>query len=296
MSAARNYVFTFNNYPEDLSEFRTKLEGLCTYFIYGKEVAPTTGTPHLQGYFQLKEKERITGLVKKLPGVHLVVAKGGFEANKDYCSKEGEVTEFGLPATSGKRKGLAEAAKDIKEGKKLSEVAEESPEVFAKFHRGLEALSSVLCKPRDFKTEVHWFWGPTGTGKSRECFALGGPDAYWKPATNKWWNGYEGQECVIIDDYRRDFCTFAELLRLFDRYPLSVETKGGTRTFRSRVIYITTPKDPESTWEGRTAEDLEQLLRRIEEIRYFPPGGCASVQGSLGNNGLGNLEQPTDEL
>lgn len=285
MSAARNYVFTFNNYPGELVEFNSRLEGLCNYYIYGREVAPTTGTPHLQGYFQLKEKERITGLAKKLPGVYLVVAKGGYEANKDYCSKEGQITEYGVPATSGKRKGLAEVAVDIKEGKKLSTIAEESPEVYAKFHRGLEALSTALCKPRDFKTKVFWFWGPTGSGKSRRCAAMGGPDAYWKPATNKWWNGYEGQDTVIVDDYRRDFCTFAELLRLFDRYPLSVETKGGTRAFKSAVIYITTPKDPTSTWEGRTPEDLEQLLRRIEVIEFFPPVGCASVQGSLGNIG-----------
>jgi len=59
-------------------------------------------------------------------------------------------------------------------------------------------------------------------------------------------------------------------LRLLDRYPLTVEVKGGTVSFTSTRIYITTPKNVEDTWEGRNVGDLEQLRRRITEVRYFP--------------------------
>jgi hypothetical protein len=90
---------------------------------------------------------------------------------------------------------------EVKKGPSLSKVAEEAPEVFVRYHRGLQTLSTVLSKTRNFKTEVFWFYGPTGTGKSRRANDLA-PDAYWKPAANKWWNGYEGQDDVIIDDYR----------------------------------------------------------------------------------------------
>lgn len=96
------------------------------------------------------------------------------------------------------------------------------------------------------------------------------PDAYVKMGTNKWWDGYEQQECVIVDDYRRDLCTFAELLRLFDRYPMRVECKGASVEFYSKVIIITTPKAPADTWEGRCEEDIRQLERRIFEVRHFP--------------------------
>jgi hypothetical protein len=86
---------------------------------------------------------------------------------------------------------------------------------------------------------------------------------------NKWWDGYEQQPAVIIDDYRRDFSTFAELLRLLDRYPHRVEKKGASIQFNSSTIIITTPKPPEETWAGRTEEDLAQLMRRITEVREF---------------------------
>lgn len=269
-NAARNYCFTYNNPPLDLGPFRDFLTSYCTYAIYGHELAPLTGTPHLQGYVQLKEKERLTGLAKKMSGCHLSIAKGGWESNRDYCSKDATgVWTWGSPSVAGKRLGLEDACESIKKGCRLSEIATQDPECYARYHRGLEALSSALAPRRDFKTEIFWYWGATGTGKSRKC-ADREPLAYWKPSTTKWWNGYEGQEAVIIDDYRRDFCTFAELLRLLDRYPLSVETKGGTRSFVSRRIYITTPNPPETTWTGRTEEDLEQLMRRIDHVEYFP--------------------------
>lgn len=52
--ALRSYAwcFTLNNYTDE--EIR-RLESLeCERLVVGKEVAPTTGTPHLQGYIRFK--------------------------------------------------------------------------------------------------------------------------------------------------------------------------------------------------------------------------------------------------
>jgi len=134
------------------------------------------------------------------------------------------------------------------------------------------AAIELHSSARSFKTEVYWYYGPTGTGKSRAA-NVEAPHAYWKSPVDKWWDGYSGQEDVIVDDYRRDLCTFATLLRLFDRYPLRVEYKGGSCEFRSKRIFITSPKSPKDTWtEGekpRTDEDIQQLLRRITKIVHF---------------------------
>ena len=64
-------------------------------------------------------------------------------------------------------------------------------------------------------------------------------------------------------------CTFSELLRILDRYPHRVEVKGGSVQFNSSLIIITSPKSPQETWDGRSAEDIAQLTRRITEIRHF---------------------------
>lgn len=90
-----------------------------------------------------------------------------------------------------------------------------------------------------------------------------------KMSANKWWDGYDNNEDVIIDDYRCNFCCFAELLRLCDRYPMKVEVKCGVRQFVAKRLYITTTRSPRDTWAGRSSEDLTQLLRRIEHVVPF---------------------------
>jgi RNA helicase len=97
------------------------------------------------------------------------------------------------------------------------------------------------------------------TGESREAAELA-PDAYYKMDSNHWWDGYEGEDDVIIDDFRADLCPFHELLRLFDRYPHRVQFKGGSREFNSKRIFVTCNKHPWEiyTKDGREREDLGQ--------------------------------------
>jgi len=88
MSQAKRWCFTLNNYTdEDLEKFQS-LPSVVTYVIYGKEVGEN-GTPHLQGYLELKTKRRMNGVKEMLCSrVHLEVAKGTQEENKKYCSKQ----------------------------------------------------------------------------------------------------------------------------------------------------------------------------------------------------------------
>jgi len=91
------------------------------------------------------------------------------------------------------------------------------------------------------------------------------PRLHW--TTNKWWEGYDAHENVIIDDMRGDFCKFHELLRMLDRYAYRIETKGGSRQFRAKTIIITSCYSPTEMFDTR--EDIQQLLRRIDEIKVF---------------------------
>ena len=268
----KNWCFTVNNFTEeDVVKIKALIESDCKYGVFQREQGES-GTPHLQGYLSLKERKRLAFLKENVHATaHFEAAKGTAKQNREYCSKPGgtDLYEFGeVSGGQGMRSDLGPVVAAILGKRKLADVAEEFPIEYIKYYKGIEALQSRLDGRRDFKTDVYWFYGATGTGKSREAASLAG-GAYYKMATNKWWDGYDGHEDVIIDDYRRDFCTFGELLRLFDRYPLTIETKGGTRPFLAKRIFITTPKNPIDTWEGRTSEDIEQLMRRITEVKHF---------------------------
>lgn len=93
----RRWCFTLANYTD--AEVETlKASESFSYLVFGKEVAPSTGLPHLQGYLELPKKKSLGGVKGLLfPRVHLEIAKGTFLENKTYCSKGGDVFEKGSP-------------------------------------------------------------------------------------------------------------------------------------------------------------------------------------------------------
>lgn len=277
MSKTRTVCFTINNYsPRELELLRNAFAKHDLRFLIFQQEVGTNGTPHIQGYAVSHSPMGQSGWHQRLGArAAILFAKGSAGQNIAYCSKEetrlpdSEPERFGEPPVQGKRKDLDAVVDAVKEGHTIEEIATNFGVEFIRCHKGITALRQAhRPQKRSWQTEVFWFYGPTGTGKSRLASELA-PDSYWKMGASKWWDGYDGHEDVIIDDYRRDLCPFHELLRLFDRYPSRVEFKGGSCQFLAKRIFVTTPKDPRTTWEGRVEEDLEQLCRRIKEIRYF---------------------------
>jgi len=283
-SQMRHWCFTLANYtPEELTKIDDLVaNGSATYVCYQGELCPTTGTPHLQGFVSFKNARQLGG-VKRLIGsrAHLEPMRGTASQSVEYCRKEESrdpngpnFREFGVcpvgAGTPGARSDLSAVAQLIKDGKRARDVFDENPSLFIRNFKGIERSIALLEPVRAWKTAVFWYYGPTGTGKSRRAQEEA-PNAYWKDPSNSWWDGYEGHEDVIIDDYRADFCKFSYLLRVFDRYPLSVQVKGGTRNFLAKRIFVTTPKSVSDTWISRTPEDLGQLSRRVENELYVGP-------------------------
>lgn len=92
-----NWVFTLNNYRQEDFEHLDNLyvEGKFKYLIYGKEICPTTGTPHLQGFIQLTKKARFS-VVKKILGDKYHIEPAMYpEHAVEYCKKDGEWNDFG---------------------------------------------------------------------------------------------------------------------------------------------------------------------------------------------------------
>lgn len=85
---SKNWIFTFNNYSKnDIFELIKFFESKNILYGFGEEIAPTTGTPHLQGFIHCPSKVRPLEL-KLNNTIHWKKMKGTINDNIKYCSKE----------------------------------------------------------------------------------------------------------------------------------------------------------------------------------------------------------------
>lgn len=100
-SRGKGFCFTHNNYTAaDCARYERLFtdgvaDGSILYAIVGKETAPTTGTPHLQGYVCFNERKRVGAVRQLFVGAHVEIARRSPEINRSYCSKGGDFVEFG---------------------------------------------------------------------------------------------------------------------------------------------------------------------------------------------------------
>lgn len=273
ISPSREFTFTDHNTSVE-NEESLLAHPLFSYILIGREICPTTDKPHLQCYAQLKTKQRFSALKKVSPTAHWEPSQGSDEENYKYCTKDRTFKERGLRRVSV---GLARARNDLSsvrrqvfEGVSLSKIAEESTSYQSL--RYAESLVKYVPMRQRNPPEVHWCWGPTGTGKTRWCFDQC-PDLADTWVSNSdnglWFDGYYGQRSVIIDDFRFDWCPFAKFLKLIDRYPLRVAVKGGFVNWNPEKIYITSPFKPADAFSNRGIEDIAQVERRITKVHHF---------------------------
>lgn len=273
MARSRNYSYTLNNFtPDELTSLKS-LEP--KYHIIGNEVGEN-GTPHLQGYISFSNAKTFTATKKILgPRVHLEASKGTGYDNFVYCSKQKIEHEYGTrpeKTAQGKRNDMEQIHQAVQDGTKIKQMCDEGLIGNYQQLKYAETLNKYYEKRRTTKPTVKWFYGATGTGKTKTAYEeMEGltdiDNIYVAMDTGKWWDGYDGQEYIIIDDMRGDFMKFHQLLKLLDRYAYRVETKGSTRQFLGIHIIITSAYPPNEMFQTR--EDIQQLLRRIDEIRLF---------------------------
>jgi len=255
------------------------IEAKMKYLVYGKETCPDTGKGHWQGYVELGN-DMTWSAVKKMwtePGLHLEARRGTPAQAADYCKKVNqtpacepneEVYEFGQLSNPGKRKDLDVVREHLAADGKMEDLVD------LVSYQGMRAAEMILKykePKRDWKTEVIWIYGSSDSGKS--SYVMGKhPDAYVKDCKMKnWWDGYDGHEVVIFDELRNGDIPFTTILRLLDRYPCRVETKGGSRQFRPKTIYVTSQNPPEEFVPHDEA--AKQLMRRIDTIIVFNEDG-----------------------
>lgn len=268
----RDYCFTINNHTDEDTQLLKKLEldPKLRYLIYGEEVGEN-GTPHLQGYVYFHNAIGFSSLKKHLPRAHLEVCKGTPEQNIAYCSKDGLTYEYGDAPISKKRQG--ERGKEFWDEQlslaKKGRLEDIDSKILISHFNSLNSIASRYAPmPLDLDdpTEALWYYGPTGTGKSKK--AREDNPGYYLKACNKWWDGYLGEETVIIDDFDKQHHMLGHHLKIWaDRYAFPAEVKGSKVNLRPKKIIVTSNWHPTEIWQD--TQTIEPICRRFQVVQFF---------------------------
>jgi len=266
MSLGKSWCFTLNNPVAADHEHLAALD--CVYLVYGDELAPTSGTPHLQGYVVFSTNKRLSAVKKLMSSrYHLELAKGTAQENYDYCTKDGWVTERGDRPLSRAGVGLKNKERwlDVIRAAKEGTAQEEYPREFLQYNSTILKLYTPALADLDHYCGL-WYTGPPGTGKSRSA-RKEYPGSYDK-LLNKWWDGYEGEESVLIDDIGLDNKLMGTFLKRYvDHYPFRAEFKGGSKLIRPKTVIVTSNYTIQQIWP----DDLqlqEALMRRFKVVHF----------------------------
>lgn len=268
---SKRWCFTLNNPTQEEKDFTSSLiQNLengatwkLTYLCIGKE---QVSTAHLQGYLEMSAKTSFSTMKKLLARAHWEKAKGSSKSASDYCKKDGDWQEIGeLSVGQGYRTDLIAIKDKIESGAKEAEIADQHFAQWVVYRRSFQAYATLLARKRNWETKVHVFWGKTGTGKTRFVMDQVQDSDIWIPGDYKWFDGYTGQKIVLFDDYRGEYA-LQMLLKLLDRYPMSVPIKGGFTEWSPTKIYITSNCHPNDWYPLSDRFSVGAMFRRFSLV------------------------------
>lgn len=264
------------------SEIKINNDGV-SFYVYQREICPKTKAAHYQGFLILNRSQRIKK-IKQIIGdekAHIENAKGTNDQCIAYCTKSETrdptftaVTYGSAPISqAGKRTdwdGLKEMLKtrtiktinDTELIDKFSSLMGRYKEGVARFCKayGIRIIYNDI--KRTDMTKINIISGPSGCGKTTYVKEL--KDSYYKDENHLWWDNYDGQENVIVNDYTGcGKINPLELLKLADHAPLELQQKGGSCQFTSKVIWITTNLTKDEFFRTVGDAHKEALNRRI---------------------------------
>lgn len=263
---SKGWCFTINNPTDEDDRAVARLPTHSDYGIAGRETGEG-GTAHYQGYVRFTYQTSLSRVKALLPRAHIEAQRGAIHQAIDYCKKDGDFTTWGvIPEKKRDGKERWRFILERAERGDLQSIRDEYPGEYFRYIDRIRSFRKRIGTVLDV-LENEWWYGPTGTGKSRKLWE-DHPGHYGKPL-NKWWDGYEDEEVVAVEEWAPKNDMTASSLKIWaDRYPFNAEIKGGTlKKIRPKKIIVTSNYTMEQCFE-RT-EDLLPIKRRFKAL-YFP--------------------------
>ena len=268
---ARAFQLTLNE-VEKYNELKNYLMGLkaLRYFISCKEIAPTTGHPHIHIYTQFNVPTSLS--LKKCQGAHIERCYGSPDDNKAYIEKDGDILdEWGDMGSN-----VNTQFPSIEEVKKMTD--EEMDKCPLQYYNQIQKIKTERANNMNVHdlakvVKVYYLWGPSGCGKTsyaKLAIAKLGLEFNQVKYENTFWSGLnENCKVALYDDWRDGDMRPNEFIKFIDYNRHSLNIKYGQVRNNYEYIFITSIQDPDKIyWESskKNEEQIRQWIRRMEII------------------------------
>lgn len=268
----KSFFLTYPQCPEEKKDLLEFLKGLGTVkkVIVARELHES-GEPHLHAYVNFEEKKNLSNpKYFDYKGYH-----GNYQTCRNilavtkYIKKDEDYLEEGIDLEAHEEGRRAHRkvidTKLVRGEMTVEEAVMEDPSLIHNYKRLKENVTLFqlnTTQPFSGYRENLWIVASTGSGKSQWCYRTY-PDAFRKPQS-KWWDGYAGQETVILEDM--DTNVLGHYLKIWgDHYACTGEIKGGTVPLYHKRMIITSQYYISDLWK----EDKEMaaaIARRFKTV------------------------------
>lgn len=289
---SRSFVFTLNNPTEDFKKYFTDIEVEWKKdrslsqdplpFRYGcgqLEQGADTGTVHIQGYFELNTRVAFSTLKKHLPGApHIESRRGTPSQAIEYTLKEdtrhesGWRFEFGESKGQGFRSDLSgvadRVAEEVLQGNTMEEIMDAHPGYYMEKKDKIRSFrAEVKALPVRMDKKFIIMIGPTGSGKTASV------GVHFKDHHDLiiphgkgplWWDGYSGEDTVLIDEFGKGRVPYTTIKRLIDYKSHTYNVKHSSCVANPKNVIVTTTHHPKTWYSG--VKDKNEFRRRIREM------------------------------
>jgi len=281
---SRYWCFTLNNPEQDEQlSIPYSFPEYVTYAVYQLERGEN-GTPHLQGYLECNGRVRLSKVRSIFGGhAHWETRRGTQAQAIAYCQKE--ETRLAGPWTTGepvrteqgKRNDLDALAELVYAGEPLDSIRIKFPGHSLRYASQIRESTREIRRRQHSKRsrrdlEVFVFWGDPGTGKTRSVIHEHGHANVFilNTATNGnvWFDGYEGESVLLIDDFR-GWIKFNEVLKMTDIYPYRLPIKGSYDYAAWTKVYFTSNHPIDEWWRDDAHHCLAAFRRRLHRVVHF---------------------------
>lgn len=267
----RYWIITWNNPPED---WKNSIISLEPQWAVGQLEQSSQGTRHIQALLWYSNRQP-NSFWKGKPCWSKAIYSHSVPETIAYVTKE--ETRIEGPFHYGKMPNHAKRATNTKRGYRDWEGAL----TCAKEGRYKEVEASILIPHlQNLQRVTHLFQKSTGTDQPRGLWVVGKPgmgksyhvrklypEAYIK-AQNKWWDGYYGQEHVLLDDLDKLGSCLSHYLKIWlDQYPFDGEIKGGHTCTNYTKFVITSNYWPSELFDDEVVS--EAVSRRCIFMVFY---------------------------